>query len=212
MATYKHYSASEYGSVAAVARQYLSELGLFDSVSIDNGIVSCTYGGSVIATFEWTNGGVDVTFGAYTFHAGDCTDFWIGRAQNGVVFSHKNAFISGPTYYLYTIFICRTQAGAPMLGFHELGQMSSGTDYITTYDNQSTTVGTTTPGLRSENDYYSNLVGINTINTADEIVATASKAFCYADRQNNVPKNSMSVVNIAGTNYLTDGYIAVSDS
>jgi hypothetical protein len=213
MAVFRQFTASSaYEAAAETAAGYLNELGIFDSVSVSGGTVTCTYGGSTVATFAWSNGRIDISFGPYTTYAGDCASFWIGRAQNGVLFCHSNQFVSGNTYHLYTACVCKSQNGSPMLIWHELNNNQVMPSVALTYNSVETPDADVPSSLLSENAYYSNLIGISTTHAGSDTVSTAYKVFRFADRQTNVPTTSLSVINIIGTNYLTDGFIAVSDS
>lgn len=211
MAVYKSFAAASYESAAATAKQYLEDLNLFDSVTINGSTITLAYGGSTVGTIQYTSGRIDVTFGQFTFYAGDIGTFWIGKAKNGVLLDHRNVFVNADPYKMYTIAFFKSQSGTPMLVWHECGQ-SVQAGYAMTYDSPSAPTKSLESTLRSTSAYFSNLVGINTTFTGSETVATGSKVFQFIDRQTNVPYDSLSVINIAGTNYLTDGYVAVSDS
>ncbi len=209
MAVYKSFSASNYAQAAQTAAQYLQETGIFDAVTRSDNVISCTYGGEIVATFTYSSGRIDVTFGVYSVYAADIDTFWIGSAKNGVLLDHHNRFVNPTNYRLYSFAICRSQSGVPMLLFHELGG-SGGNSYTLTADAEYAPASEADAALRT-NNYYSNLVGVCTIASGASTVAAADKVFRYADRQTNVPIDALSIISIAGTDYLTDGYLAVQD-
>ena len=208
MAIYKSYGSSSYQQAAQTAAQYLEALGIFESVSLTDSTISCAFEDKVV-TITYSNGGVDATFGSFTFHAGDIATFWIGSAANGVFLSHTNTFVSPTDYKLYTLAFGKSLGGLPMLIVHELG-MSNSHSYVLAIDAQGSPVSVT-DGTLSQSPYYSNLVGICTTDSGAETVAAADRIFRYADRQTNVPIDSLCVVSIGGAKFMTDGYIAVSD-
>ncbi len=210
MAIYKSYGSSDYQQAAELAAQCLQDSGIFESVTISDNVVSCTYGGETVATFTYSSGRIDVTFGVYSVYAADIDTFWIGSAKNGVLLDHHNRFVNPTNYRLYSFAICRSQSGVPMLMFHQLGTGgTAATNYVLTYDAPSAPEAVTDLAL-STSAYFSNLCGICTIYTASSS-ASASNIYRYVERQTNVPIDSMSVISIASAQFLTDGYFAMSD-
>lgn len=207
MAVYKSFSADNYGQAAQTAAQYLQETGIFDAVTRSDNVITCTYGGETVATITYSSGRIDVTFGVFTFYAGDASTFWVGQTANGILLDHRNKYVSPTDYKLYTVAFCKSQSGVPMLIIHELGVGSS---YALTSDAEYAPTSEADTALRT-NNYYSNLVGVCTIASGASAVAAADKVFRYADRQTNVPIDALSIISIAGTDYLTDGYLAVQD-
>ena len=210
MAIYRSYGSSDYQQAAELAAQCLQDSGIFESVTISDNVISCTYGGETVATFTYSSGRIDVTFGAYSVYAADIDAFWIGGTKNGVLLDHHNRYVNPTNYRLYSFAVCRSQSGVPMLMFHELGVGSSAANNrVLTCDAPSVPEAVTDLAL-STNTYYSNLCGICTIYTAASS-ASASNVYRYVERQTNVPIDSVSVVSIASAQFLTDGCFAVSD-
>ena len=209
MAVYKSYENSAYAQAASTAAQYLQDSGIFESVTISGETITCTYDGETVATLTLSNGRIDWTFGPWTSYAGDIAVLWIGKAQNGVLIDWTNNFVQSGNA-LYTLAICKSQSGVPMLIHHEQGTTGNGNVYALTCDAETAPSSTAGPSIGT-NSFYSNLCGVCTISSGAETVAAADKAFRYVDRQNGVPVGSMSIISIASTDYLTDGWMAVQD-
>ena len=210
MAVYKTYIAVNFQEAAQTAAQYLRDAGIFDAVTLEGSVITCTYGGVTAAEFTYSLGRIDVNFGSFSFYAADIDRFWIGSAANGVLLDHHNTYVEPSDQKLYTVAVCRSQSGVPMLVFHELSG-SGGRSYTVAADAETPPASESDSTLRT-NPYYSNLIGVCTIASGRDTVAAAEKMFRYAERQTNVPNDGLCVVSINGSEYLTDGFCAIQDS
>lgn len=210
MAAYKSYATSDYAQAAATAAQYLEDVGIFDSVTLSGTTISCIFNEETVATFEYSNGQLDITFGPYTQTIQDQTLLWIGKTQSGVLLNHTNQWIQDGNA-IYSIAICKSSSGTPMLIYHQPGNVSSnpGSQLSLTCDALSAPSLETAPTITGS-AFYSNLAGICTINSA-ETVAAADKVFRFVERQSCVPLDSISVITIGGVMFMTDGYVAISN-
>lgn len=210
MVAYKSYVNSDYAQAAATAAQYLEDVGIFDSVTLNGTTISCTFGGETVATFAYSNGRLDITFGPYTLVIGDQQTLWIGKATNGVLLNSTNQWIQSGNA-IYTLAICKSISGVPMLIHHQPSNQAGqpGSYLALTYDAPSAPSLSTALGVTT-NAFYSNLAGICTVSTV-ETAAAADRVYQYAERQNSIALNSIGEFTFAETSYMTDGWIAIKD-
>lgn len=214
MSVYKSFqaSAAEYQRGAETLAQYLEDSGIFDSVTLDTTTytVNCVYGGETIATFQFAYAGSSyyghfyVTFGTYSADFNMYTSgavLWVGKSANGVAVSCVSSNSGGLNA---RCILCKSQSGAPML----CASTGSNSEIALTYDAEATPTAESTTVRTSS--FYSNLVGIATISSGTETVASPAMVFRYEKRQTNVPTDGMCDVNIGGTVYFTDGYFAIA--
>lgn len=208
MAKFKVYPYNAQGCKDANAKfaEYINELNIFDSVEYDSDTAStiCKYGGVSIATFKftWQSGGyygmAALSFGKYVQNSQNMSGsyVYVGKTNNGAMFKYSSG----------TIVVCKSLSGSPMLCLWNGSRFLSMTydsDEIAQYPADSTTILT--------NEFYSNLCGLPTVYTGDNFIASANKVYRFVERQTSVSSNTISIIDISGTNYLTDGLFAISD-
>lgn len=208
MAVYKSYASSDYAQAAATAAQYLEDTGIFENVTLSGSTISCSFGGETVATFEYSSGQLDVTFGVYTLTIGDQQTLWIGKTSNGVLLNNTNQYIQSG-HALYTLAICKSASDVPMLIYYQPSNNYADKCLSLTCDAVASPSLSSAPTITT-NAFYSNLAGICTISSA-ETVAAADKVFRFVDRQSCVPTDSISVITIGGVMFLTDGFLAISN-
>lgn len=208
MATFINYALSSFADAAAAAYNALNLSGIFDSVSFDsaNSIITCTKG-SDTATIKYTNSQIEYKLGALDMIATDLNlssqGFWVGKTANGVLlsFGGYNAAEKG----LYTLAVLKARNGLPMMIFRNAANQEV---KISATDTEILDTRTETPEVST---YFSALCGICVGNGSVYAVSVAGNAGRYVYRMAGVPITSVCVVSIDGTNYLTDGYIAIED-
>lgn len=209
MATYKTYAGTEYEQAAAKLAQFLQEADIFDSVTLSTDTITCTHDGETAASFAFSSGACAYTFGPLSLSASSTTEFWVGKATNGVLIILK----SGTVIQNHLISISKAQSGVPIAVVTTSPNASSAGSrkfYALTCDTV-TAPAETTLWATADSDYYSTLAGISTTYAGDATIAATDKVFRYVDRQTNVPLRALSVISISGTDYLTDGFLAVQD-
>lgn len=220
MSVYASFGGSQEGFDAAAAKlkEYLESTGYFTAVTIDSSthVVSCTYGGTTAATFQFEYNGsgyygkFKLTFGGYSNTDGfsissDDGTIWIGKSSVGVAVGVMQSSSGSITT---RCIICKSRANVPMMLLYS-NALSSIT--VLTADN-ATEPESVTISSPSSNAYYSNLCGVCTQYAGEETSAAASNVYRFIERQTSVTDASMSKIDIDGTKFLSDGFFALLDN
>ena len=210
-------STSDCQRAAQTLKQYLEDVGIFSSVSLNSSYeVLCTYNNETVARFQFeasptsgVRGTFHVSFGTYTngafgiYQTGDC--IWIGETANGV--SIGIIYSNGGAINTQCV-LCKSRSGVPMMCLH----CEFDPYFIALTADCETTPATGTQTTPTTNAYYSNLCGICTQYSGNEPSAASNYVFRYVERQLSVSTTSISKINIDGTAFITDGFFALLDS
>ena len=210
-------STSDCQRAAQTLKQYLEDVGIFDSVSLNSSYeVLCTYTNETVARFQFeasptsgVRGTFHVSFGTYTngafgiYQTGDC--IWIGKTANGV--SIGTIYGNGGDIHTQCV-LCKSRSGVPMMCLHS----EASPYFIALTADCEATAATGTETAPTTNAYYSNLCGICTRYAGGETSAAASNVYRFVERQTSVSVQSMSQIDISGTTFITDGFFALLDS
>jgi hypothetical protein len=202
MAVYTLFARTEYANAANSAATGLTGLGVFDTVSVSNGTITCTLNGSTVATFGLADGRVDTVFGNYTNSVNSGMNFWIGYNTNGVFI---NGYIA--SYGMFTYSVYKSKSGKPMFTYHAIAGNAIGFVHVA-LDTESPTLSS---NLSLSSGYFSTMQIPCAAPGVAETVSVGDNVGTFVFKQSNVSDQALSVVSIGGQNYFTDGYLCFKE-